>query len=210
MIISGLANAGEYVVFASGWRMRVDGHESLGSKVRLRMGPESMEVDSAQVRSYEPEEYTAPAPAPVAAAEQPEPALSPHDLADQAADKCGLPRPLVRSVMAAESGFDPKAVSPKGAIGLMQLMPDTARTLRVNPHDPGQNVEAGACYLRDLLVRYDGQLWHALAAYNAGPQAVERYNGVPPYAETLGYINRVTRNFMKSPRTTAPDRRTGE
>jgi soluble lytic murein transglycosylase-like protein len=82
-------------------------------------------------------------------------------------------------------------------------MPATARTLGVDAHDPAQNVEAGACYLRDLLVRYENRLWHALAAYNAGPQAVDKYSGIPPYAETLGYVNRVTVDFLKQ--TPAPD-----
>lgn len=195
LLLAGLANAGEYILFASGGRLHVDGHEVLGSKVRIRMGPASADVDLAEIRGYEVEEYSAPAPAPAPVAAPPAPALNPRELADRAADKCGLPRQLVRSVMAAESGFNPQAVSPKGAIGLMQLMPETARTLGVDARDPGQNVEAGACYLRDLLVRYDYHLWHALAAYNAGPQAVDRYSGIPPYAETLGYIDRVTQGY---------------
>jgi soluble lytic murein transglycosylase-like protein len=95
--------------------------------------------------------------------------------------------------MAAESGFAAQAVSAKGAIGLMQLMPETARDLGVDPRDPAQNVDGGARYLRDLLVRYGGGLRHALAAYNAGPQAVDKYNGVPPYAETIQYIVRIER-----------------
>ncbi len=109
---------------------------------------------------------------------------SPQELADAAADRYGLPRELVRSVMAAESGFQPWAVSPKGAIGLMQLMPETAQALGADPHDPAQNVDAGARYLRDLLEKYNYGLRHALAAYNAGPGAVDKYNGVPPYRET--------------------------
>jgi soluble lytic murein transglycosylase-like protein len=205
LTFSAAASAGEYALFASGSRLRVDGHEAAGSKVRLRMGEAWAEVDAAQVIGYEADEYTAPAAAP-----EPAPAVTaatapatPQELADRAADKCGLERPLVRSVMAAESGFNPKAVSPKGAIGLMQLMPDTARTLGVDPRDPAQNAEAGACYLRDLLVRY-GHLWHALAAYNAGPEAVEKYNGIPPYAETRGYINRVTLDFLKGRKAADP------
>ncbi len=93
--------------------------------------------------------------------------------------------------MKAESGFKPDALSPKGAIGLMQLMPETARTLGVDPHDPSQNARGGAQYLRDLLSRYENdpnQVLLALAAYNAGPAAVERYHGVPPYAETRAYV----------------------
>src|ERR1039458_4210769 len=117
--------------------------------------------------------------------------------ADAAADKYGLPRRLVRSVMAAESALNPLAVSPKGAVGLMQLMPSTAKTLSANPYDPAQNVDAGARYLRDLLLQYNGGLWHALAAYNAGPGAVARCNGLPPYRETIAYILRIGRDLPK-------------
>ena len=99
-----------------------------------------------------------------------------------------------------ESGFSPNAISPKGAIGLMQLMPGTAQTLGANPADPAQNADAGARYLRDLLKKYDGGLWHALAAYNAGPGAVDKYRGVPPYAETVRYINRIDQDRKKAER----------
>jgi soluble lytic murein transglycosylase-like protein len=121
--------------------------------------------------------------------------MAPVELADAAADKYGLPRLLVRSVMAAESGFQADAVSPKGAIGLMQLMPSTAQGLGADPHDPAQNVDAGVRYLRDLLNRYDGGLWRALAAYNAGPGAVDKYHGVPPYRETIDYVTRIDRAY---------------
>jgi soluble lytic murein transglycosylase-like protein len=119
-------------------------------------------------------------------------------MADAAADRYGLPRSLVRSVMGAESGFQPRAVSPKGAIGLMQLMPGTAQTLGIDPQDPAQNVDGGTRYLRDLLLHYNGQLWHALAAYNAGPGAVDKSpDGLPPYRETLQYVNRIDKAFRQ-------------
>ena len=124
--------------------------------------------------------------------------MTPLELADQAADKYGLPRWLVRSVMKAESGFQPQAISPKGAIGLMQLMPGTAQTLGADPKDPAQNADAGARYLRDLLTKYDGALWHALAAYNAGPGAVSKYGGIPPYADTIRYINRIDQDRKRA------------
>ncbi len=89
-------------------------------------------------------------------------------------------------------------MSPKGAIGLMQLMPATAQTYGANPYDPSQNVEAGAAYLRELLIKYNGDARLALAAYNAGPGAVSKYNGVPPYAETQTYIERVLQKYKKS------------
>ncbi len=105
--------------------------------------------------------------------------------------------PTEASVVAVESGYRSDARSRKGAIGLMQLMPATARAYGADPADPKQNVEAGTRYLRDLLVKYDGRVSHALAAYNAGPGAVDRYHGVPPYRETLDYIARVIRKYEK-------------
>jgi soluble lytic murein transglycosylase-like protein len=103
----------------------------------------------------------------------------------------------VHSVVAAESAYRPDAVSPKGAIGLMQLMPATAKAYGVDPHDPEQNVDAGTRYLRDLLLKYDHGVFSALAAYNAGPGAVAKYNGVPPYRETQAYVNRIYRSYLR-------------
>ena len=203
-VAAGQALAGEYAVLASGSRLHVERHEVDGDKVRLYQDGGVVEIDAAAVREYEKDEAVGPsaippaAPAPVAvsAPAAAPPSLSAADLADAAADKYGLPRQLVRSVMAAESGFQPQAVSPKGAIGLMQLMPGTAAQLGVDPFDAAQNVDAGTRYLRDLLSKYNGGLRHALAAYNAGPQAVDKYNGVPPYRETVNYIFRVERDFL--------------
>src|SRR6185295_14303946 len=107
----------------------------------------------------------------------------------------GLPAKFVHSVVAAESGYKADAVSPKGAIGLMQLMPATAQTFGADPHDQAQNVAAGTAYLRELLIKYNGDPRLALAAYNAGPGAVDRYNGVPPYRETQTYVDRVLRKY---------------
>ena len=99
---------------------------------------------------------------------------------------------LVRAVIHAESGFNVHARSPKGAVGLMQLMPATAKVLGVaNPRVPRENIHGGAKYLADLLVRFKNDLTLATAAYNAGPQAVQKYAGVPPYAETQVYVQRV-------------------
>ena len=103
--------------------------------------------------------------------------------------------------MRAESGFAPAAVSPKGAVGLMQLMPETARQLGVDPANPRENAAGGAQYLRELLAKYEkdpNQVLLALAAYNAGPGAVERYHGVPPWRETREYILRVLRDWDQS------------
>jgi soluble lytic murein transglycosylase-like protein len=200
------AFAGEYAVLASGARLHADRHELEDGKVRLYNGKGFIEMDAAQVHRFDVEEAL-PAPpgqpparesalaTPLAASA--EEALSVHELADAAADKYGLPRKLVRSVIATESNFKPNALSPKGAIGPMQLMPDTAKDLGVNPHDPADNIDGGTRYLRDLLLRYDHGLWRALAAYNAGPGAVDKYRGIPPYRETRNYVNRIDRAYNK-------------
>ena len=186
LLASNLTFAGEYALLASGARMHIDRHEIDGMKVRLFNGGGSIEMDAGQVLGFEADE-AAPPVAPAA----PTPAFSPRQMADAAADKYGLPRQLVRSVISAESGFHPQAVSPKGALGLMQLMPHTAQMLGIDARDSAQNVDAGTRYLRELLEKYHGALYHALAAYNAGPAAVDKYNGIPPFPETLHYVSRI-------------------
>jgi soluble lytic murein transglycosylase-like protein len=202
--------AGEYVVLGSGLRLHADRHQSEGGVVRIFSAGGVVEMPETAVAGYEQEEVTATVPTTataIARAAPAEPAAAnpqtPEELAAQAAKKYLLPDSFVRSVMKAESGFQPNAVSPKGAIGLMQLMPDTARTLGVDPRDPHQNAEGGAQYLRELLAKYEGdpdQVLLALAAYNAGPGAVDRYHGVPPYRETREYILRVLKNWDQSPK----------
>jgi soluble lytic murein transglycosylase-like protein len=103
---------------------------------------------------------------------------------------------LVAAVVEVESGFVPTVVSPKGAVGLMQVLPSTAGTFAESLTDPAINLEAGASYLRSLLERFSGDLELALAAYNAGPGAVARYGGVPPYRETQHYVNRVMSAYV--------------
>jgi soluble lytic murein transglycosylase-like protein len=191
--------------------MHVDRHEIDGVTVRLYNSTGYIEMPASMVSGFEVEEPLVPEAAPVPpappAAETPAPAaaVNPVELADAAADKYGLPRRLVRCVMAAESAFQIDVLSPKGAIGLMQLMPETAQLLGADPHDPAQNVDAGVRYLRDLLIKYDGVLQRALAAYNAGPAAVDKYHSVPPYRETINYVNRIDRAFNAS--ESAPDLR---
>ena len=116
-----------------------------------------------------------------------------------AAKAAAIQAALLRAVIVVESGFNPRAVSKKGAIGLMQLQPATARRYGVkNIYDPEQNVRAGAHYLSDLLTRFDSNLELALAAYNAGEEAVERYGRhIPPYAETLNYVPSVMRVYQR-------------
>jgi soluble lytic murein transglycosylase-like protein len=115
-----------------------------------------------------------------------------------ASKKYGLEAPLIKAVIKAESDFDPNAISHKGARGLMQIMPMNYRLLNVeNPFDPHQSIDAGARYLRDMMDRYNGKLNLSLAAYNAGPGAVDRHGGVPPYQETEEYIERVMRYYER-------------
>ena len=110
-----------------------------------------------------------------------------------AAAKHGMDENLIAEVIAAESNFDAKAVSRKRALGLMQLLPETAQRYAVtNVFDPAQNIEGGTRYLKDLLARYGGNLKLALAAYNAGPEMVDRYGGVPPFRETQNYVKQIT------------------
>jgi soluble lytic murein transglycosylase-like protein len=124
-----------------------------------------------------------------------------------ASDKHGIDADLLYSVIRAESGFNPHAVSNKGAQGLMQLMPDTASKLGVrDAFDTQANVEAGTRYLRELLGRYHYDLAKALAAYNAGPQRVDQYHGVPPYHETRAYVARIIREYNKKKRSTVASR----
>ena len=118
---------------------------------------------------------------------------------EAAAQKYKVDPGLVEAVVAVESGGDPNAVSPAGALGLMQLMPDTAAGLGVlDAFDPTQNIEGGVRYLRQLLNYFDGDVVKALAGYNAGPGAVDEYNGVPPYKETRSYVQRVLNAYSAS------------
>jgi len=112
------------------------------------------------------------------------------DTARTAARRYGIPEDLYLRLVQQESGWNVAAVSSKGAVGLAQLLPTTATSLGVDPHDPGQNLDGGARYLRDQFDRF-GSWQLALAAYNAGPEAVAEYDGVPPFAETESYVRRI-------------------
>ncbi len=114
----------------------------------------------------------------------------------QYADEYGVEPALVEAIVKAESSYNPNAVSHKGARGLMQLMPATADSLGVqNIHDPKENLRGGVRYFQQLLVRYGGEIDRAVAAYNAGPKAVEKYKGVPPYPETVDYVAKVRKYY---------------
>ncbi len=209
------AFAGEYAVLDNGFRIHADRHEVTGQSIRLYDPTGTIELPAARIARFESDDAPAAPPQaqanPVEAQPVAPPAAgeNPFELAHEAAAKLALPasfESLVESVMRAESALNPAAVSPKGAIGLMQLMPDTARTLNVNPKVPRENADGGARYLRDLLARYEGrpdQVLLALAAYNAGPEAVEKYHGVPPFRETHDYILRVLHGWNPAAKTPA-------
>jgi soluble lytic murein transglycosylase-like protein len=199
-----LAQAGEFVVLSNGFRIHADSHSSDGPVIRLQTNQGIIEIQANTVSAFEQEDYTPPVvPAAIPAARPAN--LTPQELITQAAIHAGLPPAIVQSVARAESGYRQDAVSPKGAIGLMQLMPKTAAALNADPLDPTQNAEAGARYLRDLLEKYENdphQVSKAVAAYNAGPAAVDKYDGIPPYAETIQYVNRVLKQYEKEQKKT--------
>lgn len=200
------AQAGEFVVLSNGFRIHADSHSADGSVIRLQTNQGVIEIQASTVAAFEQEDYIPPlaavAPAAISGTAQTPPKvdLTPRELITQAAIHAGLPPAFVQSVARAESGYRQDAVSPKGAIGLMQLMPKTAAELAADPYDAAQNAEAGAKYLRDLLQKYENdphQVSKAVAAYNAGPAAVDKYDGIPPYAETIRYVKRVLKQYEK-------------
>ena len=210
--VASMAHAGERVTLRNGFEMRCNHHAEVGGRVRL--------YTSAGANNYiefAPQEIAAVEavadPAPEAIPESAEanaatPAqtgygakLSPDDLHEMLAKAGGehnLDVDLLASLVKAESGGNARAVSSAGARGLMQLMPGTAADLGVRDiFSPDENVRGGSAYLDALLVRYHDKLALALAAYNAGPAAVDRYHGIPPYSETQAYVARVIHEFNR-------------
>jgi soluble lytic murein transglycosylase-like protein len=183
----------EYVALKNGQRLHVTGYQLIGDKYRLQIAGGIVEVPVEEVVSIDPEDTFAPLPPPVAT-------TAPlREIVKAAAARYSMDADLILSVIAAESNFDPKAVSKKNARGLMQLLPETAARFGVHDiFDPTENIDAGTHYLRDLLQHYNNDLALALAAYNAGPERVEQFGRVPPYPETTSYIRRVKRGYEKS------------
>ena len=189
------ASAAEMANLQNGFAIRHARHEVRGSVTRLYLAetPDSyIDLPTAEILGFEEIEIpVAPAPAPL-------PEVSLDEMVSAASTRNNIDRDLILSVIRAESGFNPDAVSPKGAQGLMQLMPQTAARLGVqNALDPATNVEGGTRYLGQLLARYHNNLLLALAAYNAGPQRVEQYRGVPPFRETRVYVARIIRDLNR-------------
>jgi hypothetical protein len=215
--------AAEVAVLRNGFSIRHERREVVGDVTRLYVsadGSSFVDVPTAEIEHFEaaPEQPASTSMLPASgsrlpastatAVSHPSPfartsqhaasALNLNDVVSSASDRYRLDPDLVNSVIKAESGFNARAVSPKGARGLMQLMPGTASQLGVpDAFDPQANVEGGTKYLRELLELYNFDLVKALAAYNAGPHRVEQFKGVPPYYETQAYVARIVRDFNK-------------
>ena len=183
----------EYVALKSGQRLHVTSYQLLGDKYRLQIPGGFVEVAVDEILSIDPEDQFATVPPP------PPPVAPYREIVKAAAARYGIEEELINSVIAAESNFDPNAVSKKNARGLMQLLPETAARFGVhNILDPRENIEAGTHYLSDLLKQYNNDLALALAAYNAGPEKVAQFGRVPPYPETVSYVRRVKKSYEKN------------
>jgi len=186
------APAADFAVLRNGFSIRHERREVVGSVTRLYLGADRngyVDVPTGDIDRFE-EDLSARPPK--------HNSQRMNEAINAVSSRHHLDPDLINSVIHAESGFNPRAVSPKGAQGLMQLMPQTASRLGVaNAFDPDDNLEGGTRYLRELLERYNFDLIKALAAYNAGPQRVEQYHGVPPYYETQAYVARIIRDFNR-------------
>jgi len=193
--------AADVAVLQNGFTIRHERREVLGSMTRLYTSSAAnsyVDIPTAQIDHFE-KDLTPDPPPPAPVAQTPVPAPAPkslNEVVNSASDTTNIDPDLINSVIHAESNFNAHAVSPKGARGLMQLMPKTATELGVgNSFDPNANVQGGTKYLQELLERYNYDMVKALAAYNAGPQRVDKYHGVPPYYETRAYVARIVRDF---------------
>ena len=183
----------DYVVLRSGARLNVTGYEILRDRYRLHVKGGVAEVPIQDIVAIEPEEIFEPNTEPLTE-------RTPFQkLIHDAAARYHLDPTLIHSVISIESNFDPKAVSRKNARGLMQLMPRTAELMGVkDSFDPAQNIDGGSHYLSDMLKKYGNDVTLALAAYNAGPDSVDKYGRrVPPYLETMKYVQRIAKTYAK-------------
>jgi soluble lytic murein transglycosylase-like protein len=208
LLLAGTAQplrAAEHITLRNGFDLICDHRETTGDRVRLYMtatGPNFTEVQSEDIISSEFVALPPPAqPAPSATAATPAANPTPaeiHEMAAKAGKAHDLDVELLASVIRAESNGNVHAVSRTGARGLMQLMPGTATQLGVtDSFRADQNINGGTAYLNDMLVRYHDNLALALAAYNAGPAAVDKYHGIPPYRETRLYVARIIHDFNR-------------
>ncbi len=185
------AAAADRAVLRNGFTIDHDRHEVIGDITRLYTAGGYIDVPTIEIVSYEHVDTPPAAP-------EMTPAKTVQDHVSDASESTGIDPDFIDSVIHQESGFNPNAISKKGARGLMQLMPETADKLGVrNSFDPAENVHGGAAYLRQLLDLYRGDAQKALAAYNAGPHRVEQYKGVPPYRETQAYVARIIREYNR-------------
>jgi soluble lytic murein transglycosylase-like protein len=196
-----VAYALERVTLRNGFSIDCTRHEPLGEHVRVYLdaaGASYQDLPAAAIVAIDTLPDPQPTAAPAAAPPAPSSTASVNELLARAGAQHNIDVELLASVVKAESGGHPDAVSRAGARGLMQLMPATARTLGVkDAFQPDQNIAGGAAYLDSLLRRYKNDLSLALAAYNAGPGAVDRYHGVPPFRETRAYVARVENEFIR-------------
>jgi len=204
MSLAPALRAAERVTLSNGFAMRCDHHAQVDGRVRLYLsaGEDNyIEFAPGQIANVEGVPDAPAQVEAVAAAPQPNAKLTPADLGEllaRAGKVHNIDVDLLASVVKAESGGNPHAVSSAGAQGLMQLMPRTATQLGVSDSfAPDQNVRGGSTYLDALLTRYSDNLALALAAYDAGPAAVDRYHGIPPYYETRAYVARVIHEFNR-------------
>lgn len=193
-------SAAEIVILKTGAEVNAERTERENGIIRVHTPTGIIELPEALVeRLADDDRPHTPAAVPTTPATPAPPAAKPDPklLIEEAAGRYGLPSALLHSVARTESDYSPTAVSHKGAIGVMQLMPATAAQLNADPRDPAQNIDAGARHLRDLLLQYNGSTFKALAAYNAGAGAVQKYGGIPPYSETRNYVERVVSHYYK-------------
>ena len=197
LVIASQLHAAEIANLRNGFSIRHEHHEVVGDTTRLYMSAEPnggyVDVSTAQIESFEPAPLE-----PQAATGQGQKSADLKTIVNAASTRSQVDADFIASVIRAESGNNPHAISRKGAQGLMQLMPGTATKLGVkNTFDPAENVDGGVRYLRELLLLYNNDMVKALAAYNAGPQRVQQYKGVPPYRETHAYVTRVINDYNR-------------